>query len=100
MNQAMAAIINTRPYTAEGSGAKTYSGVNHASPTCNGSTLAGIGRAKAQKIWYRALTVYFTSTTNYAGARVATIDAANDLYGVGSAEARAVAAAWSAVSVN
>jgi Zn-dependent metalloprotease len=85
---------------AEGSGAKTYSGVNHASPTCNGSTLAGIGRAKAQKIWYRALTVYFTSTTNYAGARVATIDAANDLYGVGSAEARAVAAAWSAVSVN
>jgi Zn-dependent metalloprotease len=85
---------------AEGSGAKTFSGVNHSSPTCNATTLTGIGRAKAQKIWYRALTVYFTSTTDYAGARVATIDAANDLYGIGSVEANAVAAAWSAVSVN
>ena len=85
---------------AEGSAPKTYSGVNHASPTCNASTLAGIGRAKAQKIWYRALTVYFTSTTDYAGARVATINAARDLYGAASIEASAVAAAWSAVSVH
>lgn len=85
---------------AEGSGAKTYSGVDHTSPTCNGSSLAGIGRAKAEKIWYRALTVYMTSSTNYAGARVATMNAANDLYGAGSAEATAVAATWTAVSVN
>jgi Zn-dependent metalloprotease len=46
------------------------------------------------------LTVYFTSTTDYSGARLATIDAATDLYGIGSTEARAVAAAWSAVSVD
>jgi len=86
---------------AEGTGAKTYSGVNHTpAPTCNGSTFAGIGRAKAEKIWYRALTVYFTSSTGYAGARAATISAANDLYGAASAEASAVATAWSAVSVN
>jgi Zn-dependent metalloprotease len=85
---------------AEGSGTKTYSGVDHRSPTCNASTLAGIGRAKAQRIWYRALTVYFTSTTDYAGARVATIAAAKDLFGIGSPEAAAVAAAWSAVSVD
>lgn len=85
---------------AEGTGAKTYSGVSHTPPTCNGSTLAGIGRAKAEKIWYRALTVYFTSSTGYAGARAATISAANDLYGAASAEAKAVATAWSAVSVN
>lgn len=83
---------------AEGSAAKTYSGVKHFAPTCNGSSLAGIGRAKAEKIWYRALTVYFTSTTGYADARVATITAANDLYGVASANA--VAAAWSAVNVH
>ena len=85
---------------AEGTGAKTYSGVDHTSPTCNGSTLAGIGRDAATRIWYRALTVYMTSSTNYAGARVATINAANDLYGAGSVQANAVASTWSAVSVN
>ena len=85
---------------AEGSGARTYSGVNHQSPTCNGGSLAGIGRAKAERIWYRAVTVYMTSDTNYAGARAATLAAASDLYGGASAERAAVAAAWSAVSVN
>jgi Zn-dependent metalloprotease len=52
------------------------------------------------KIWYRALTVYMTSSTNYAGARTATLNAAKDLYGAGSTEYNAVAAAWSAVSVS
>ena len=85
---------------AEGTGARTYSGVNHTPTTCNGAQFAGIGRAKAEKIWYRALTVYFTSSTNYAGARVGTINAAKDLYGATSAEATAVATAWSAVKVN
>ncbi|MBJ6764546.1 M4 family metallopeptidase [Myxococcaceae bacterium JPH2] len=73
---------------------------NPASPTCNGSTVAGIGRDAAGKIWYRALTVYMTSSTNYAGARVATLKAATDLYGASSTQYSAVAAAWSAVSVN
>ena len=41
-----------------------------------------------------------TSSTNYAGARTATLNAANDLYGAGSAQTAAVAAAWSAVSVS
>jgi Zn-dependent metalloprotease len=85
---------------AEGSGAHVYSGVNHAAPTCNGAVVTGVGRAKAQKIWYRALSIYFTSDTNYAGARAATVRAASDLYGATSAEVRAVAAAWSAVAVN
>lgn len=63
-------------------------------------TLAGIGHGKAEKIWYRALTVYMTSSTNYAAARSASLAAAADLYGAGSAEVNAVAAAWSAVNVN
>ena len=63
-------------------------------------TLAGIGRVKAEKIWYRALTTYMTSSTNYAGARTATLTAATDLYGAGSAEALAVAATWTALLVN
>ncbi|MFI5688596.1 M4 family metallopeptidase [Streptomyces sp. NPDC051636] len=85
---------------AEGSGAKTINGVSYNSPTSNGSTVTGIGRDKLGKIWYRALTVYMTSSTNYAGARTATLNAAKDLYGSGSTEYNAVAAAWSAVNVN
>ncbi|MEU9211658.1 M4 family metallopeptidase [Streptomyces sp. NPDC048415] len=85
---------------SEGSGAKTINGVSYDSPTCNGSTVTGIGRDKVGKIWYRALTVYMTSSTNYAGARTATLNAAKDLYGAGSTEYNAVASAWSAVSVG
>ncbi|MEU0406496.1 M4 family metallopeptidase [Streptomyces griseorubiginosus] len=85
---------------AEGSGPKTINGVSYNSPTSNGSTVTGIGRDKLGAIWYRALTVYMTSSTNYAGARTATLNAAKDLYGAGSAEYNAVAAAWSAVNVN
>jgi len=85
---------------AEGSGAKTINGVAHNSPTCNGSTVTGIGRAAAAAIWYRALTVYMTSSTDYHGARTATLSAAQDLYGAGSAQQSAVATAWSAVGVS
>ena len=67
---------------------------------CNGNVgLAGIGRDAAMQIWYRALTVYMTSGTNYADARVATMNAAGDLYGVGSPYQLAVAAAWDAVTM-
>ncbi|MGW3644855.1 M4 family metallopeptidase [Streptomyces sp. NPDC000878] len=85
---------------AEGSGAKTLNGVSYNSPTCNSSSVTGIGRAKLGAIWYRALTTYMTSSTNYAGARTATLNAARDLYGASSTEYAAVGAAWSAVSVG
>ena len=85
---------------AEGSGAKTVNGVSYNSPTCDGSSVKGIGRDKLGKIWYRALTVYMTSSTNYAGARTSTLNAAKDLYGAGSTEYGAVASAWSAVGVG
>jgi zinc metalloprotease ZmpA len=63
-------------------------------------SVQGIGRQKAERIWYRALTTYMTSNTNFAGARQATIKAANDLFGAGSGETNAVMAAWAAVNVN
>ncbi|MET8406665.1 M4 family metallopeptidase [Streptomyces sp. NPDC005195] len=85
---------------AEGSGAKTINGVSYNSPTSNGSTVTGIGRAKALQIWYKALTTYMTSTTNYKAARTATLSAASSLYGSGSTEYATVAAAWSAVNVS
>ena len=62
--------------------------------------MAGIGHDKVAKIWYRALTTYFTTGTTYAQARTGTLSAATDLYGANSQERAAVAAAWSAVSVN
>ncbi|HJV67823.1 M4 family metallopeptidase [Ideonella sp.] len=61
-------------------------------------TVTGIGRTKAEKIWYRALTVYMTPTETFAKARLDTVKAAEDLYGVGSAEAIGVGAAWTAVN--
>jgi Zn-dependent metalloprotease len=64
-----------------------------------GPTVTGVGADKAARIWYRALTTYMTSSTNFAGARTATINAATDLYGAGSAEATAVATAWTACGV-
>lgn len=85
---------------AEGSGAKTINGIAHSSSTCNGSSVSGIGRDAAGKIWYRALTVYMTSGTNYAGARTATLNAAKDLYGQGSTQYDQVATTWSAVGVG
>ncbi|MGW5432638.1 M4 family metallopeptidase [Streptomyces sp. NPDC004059] len=85
---------------SEGSGSKTINGVTYNSPTYNGSTVTGIGRAKALQIWYKALTTYFTSTTNYKAARTGTLSAAAALYGSGSTEYNAVAAAWSAVNVS
>ncbi|MFJ3235398.1 M4 family metallopeptidase [Streptomyces sp. NPDC086787] len=85
---------------AEGSGSKTINGVSYYSPTYKNTTVTGIGRAKALQIWYKALTTYFTSSTNYKAARTGTLSAAAALYGSSSTEYKAVAAAWSAVNVG
>ncbi|MFC5216399.1 M4 family metallopeptidase [Streptomyces coerulescens] len=86
---------------SEGSGKKTINGVSYDSPTSNGSTVTGIGRDKAAAIWYKALTEYMTSTTNYKAARTATLSAASALYGgTSSTEYNSVAAAWSAINVS
>ena len=86
---------------AEGAAVPAGFNLTPAQLVCNGNTaIAGVGRDAAAKIWYRALTVYMTSNTNYAAARVATLSAAKDLFGQASAQYSAVAAAWSAVSVN
>lgn len=66
----------------------------------SGKSVTGITRAKAEKIWYRALTTYFASSTTYKQARGATLSAAKDLYGATSTEYKAVNTAWDAVGVN
>lgn len=62
--------------------------------------MAGIGNDRAGRIWYRALTVYLTNTSNYVAARQAAIAAARDLYGNGSAEEKAVWNAFRAINVG
>jgi len=63
-------------------------------------SVAGVGIDKAEHIWYRALTVYMTSATNFSGARSATAHAAADLYG-GSCSSvwQSVQHAWDAVGI-
>ncbi|MCB5170099.1 M4 family metallopeptidase [Streptomyces bambusae] len=86
---------------SEGSGPKVVNGVSYDSPTSDGLPVTAIGRAAAEKIWFRALTVgYFTSTTNYSAARDATLRAAGDLYGVGSVTYNNAANAWAAINVG
>ncbi|WP_084223152.1 M4 family metallopeptidase [Kitasatospora cheerisanensis] len=85
---------------SEGSGAKTVNGVNYDSPTADGLPVTGIGREAAAKIWYRALTTYMTSSTNYAAARVATLQAAADLYGANSVTYMNTANAWAGINVG
>ncbi|WP_328557359.1 M4 family metallopeptidase [Streptomyces sp. NBC_00358] len=85
---------------AEGSGRKTIGGVQYDSATYDGSPVTGIGRAKATAVFYRALTRYMVSTTDFHDARGATLKAAADMYGATSAEYKAVDAAWAAVNVT
>jgi Zn-dependent metalloprotease len=84
---------------SEGSGTKTINGVTYNSPTCDGSTVTGISHLKVEKIWYRTLSTYLTSSSNYAAARTGVIKAAKDLYGAGSAECAAVDKAMGAIAV-
>ncbi|MER5496355.1 MULTISPECIES: M4 family metallopeptidase [unclassified Streptomyces] len=85
---------------SEGSGAKVINGVSYDSPTSDGLPVTGIGRDKAEQIWFKALTTKFTSTTNYAAARTGTLAVAGELYGTTSAEYKAVGDAWAAINVG
>ncbi|MEW2499018.1 M4 family metallopeptidase [Amycolatopsis sp. NPDC047767] len=69
-----------------------------ASPTCNGSSVTGIGIQKAGKIFYNAL-LKKTSSWNHRAARKATLETALALYPDSCAEFTTVKAAWDAVSV-
>ncbi|WP_337955862.1 M4 family metallopeptidase [Metabacillus sp. HB246100] len=62
-------------------------------------TINSIGKAKAEKIYYRALTVYLTPTSNFSYARAALLQSAADLYGSGSTTYNAVKTAWDNVGV-
>ncbi|MFC2054206.1 M4 family metallopeptidase [Chloroflexota bacterium] len=50
----------------------------------NGRTISGIGRNRTEQIFYRALTVYFSSTTGFNQAYTTLRSACADLYGSSS----------------
>ncbi|WP_021591098.1 M4 family metallopeptidase [Actinomadura welshii] len=68
------------------------------SPTCNGSTVTGIGVQKAGQIFMGGLNRKVTSWS-HARARVATVSAALELFPGSATECNAVKAAWSAINV-
>ncbi|MCB9684396.1 MAG: M4 family metallopeptidase [Alphaproteobacteria bacterium] len=73
-------------------------GGNH--PTYGGVPITGLGIDVAEQIWYRGLTTYATASTDFQGMRVATLLAAEDLYGTDSTEEQVVDAAWALVGVD
>ncbi len=95
--------------TADSGGVHTNSSIaNHAfyliaaggTNRVSGVTVPGIGTTDAAKVWYRALTSYMTSSTNFAGARTATLNAATALFGASSAQYTSFATGWCAVGVG
>ncbi len=97
--------------TLDNGGVHINSGINNKTAylitqggTNNGITIKGIGRTKAEKIYYRALTLYLTPTSGFKDMREAAIQAARDLHpdrnGVPSAETKAVMDAYTSVGVN
>jgi Zn-dependent metalloprotease len=64
------------------------------------AAMTGIGMDKAYRIWFKAATTKFTSTTNYAVAREKMLEAAQELYGRDSREAVAVQRAYAAINVG
>ncbi|MEE6450266.1 M4 family metallopeptidase [Gottfriedia acidiceleris] len=97
--------------TEDNGGVHINSGINNKAAylltqggTNNGITIKGMGRTKAEKIYYRAITLYLTPSSGFKEMREAAIQSARDLYpdknGLPSAETQAVMDAYTSVGVN
>jgi Zn-dependent metalloprotease len=64
------------------------------------AAMTGIGTDKAYRIWFKANTTKFTSSTNYADARLKMTESAKELYGDNSKEMVAVQRAYAAINVG
>jgi bacillolysin len=68
-----------------------------------GTLVQGVGgdnRDQVERIFYRAFTSFLAPSAGYVDARDATIEAARELYGVGSPAERAIVQAWTAVGLG
>jgi thermolysin len=98
--------------TADNGGVHINSGIaNHAfylaieggTNRTSGVSVQGVGsanREQIERVFYRAFVFLMPASSTFSTARAATIQAARDLYGVGSAAERAVSQAWAAVGVS
>jgi hypothetical protein len=66
----------------------------------NGMFVTGIGREVAERIFYRALEVYVTPSSQFIDVRNACVSAASDMYGAGSQQHTSTQQAWCAVGVG
>ena len=90
------------PNTEEGDWGGVH--INMSIPSHAGYLMAeglenSIGRDSTAQIWYLALTNYLTPESEFGDARVATVQAAEEIYGTGSTEAAVVQRAWDEVEV-
>jgi Zn-dependent metalloprotease len=97
-------IPSTEVHAAAGPGNHWFyllsqgSNASPASPTCNSSTVTGIGIQKATRIMYNAMLMK-TSSSSYLKYRTWTLTAAKNLFSPSCTEFNTVKAAWDAVSV-
>lgn len=83
-------------YTSEDNGGvHTNSGIPNKAAYL---TIQSIGKTAAEKIYYRALSLYMTPNTDFSDARASLLQATSDLYGTGSTY-NSVASAWDQVGV-
>ena len=66
----------------------------------NGCSVSAVGRDKMERIFYRALTQYFTSSTSFNSAYSVLNSACSDLYGSGSSDCLNVRQALQAAEMN
>jgi thermolysin len=91
----MSQYVNT---TSDNGGVHTNSGIPNKA-FYNFATAIG-NRDIAGKVWYTATRDYMTASTNFSGARAATLAACAALYGSTSTTYTALQNAWTAVGVN
>ncbi|MHB0867713.1 MAG: M4 family metallopeptidase [Thermoleophilia bacterium] len=83
--------------TSDNGGVHTNSGI----PNKAAYNIAqSISKDKMERIWYRTLTLYLNSGSQFSDARDASVQSAADLYGATSPEATAVANGFSAVGIG
>ncbi len=94
----MSTYVNT---TLDSGGVHINSGIpNHAYYLLVvGLPGGGIGRAKSQQIYYRALTTKLAKYSSFLDLRLAVVKSAEELHGVGSTEALKCKAAFDAVEI-
>lgn len=74
--------------------------VNHAYYLLTEGLNGGIGRRDAERIFYRALTVLLSARADFGDARLACIQAAEELFGADSVQAQRTAQAFDAVEIQ